>query len=60
MGLSQTKFAWRRCLHSDVALGVSKMVHESDCKRIVAEDLFTYIDDIQTCGQSDQHGREVS
>jgi hypothetical protein len=38
---------------------VSKVVQEGNCERI-AGDSFTYIDDIRTCGQSDEHCWEVS
>jgi hypothetical protein len=38
---------------------VSKVIREGDCERI-AGDFFTYIDYIQTCGQSDQHCWDVA
>jgi hypothetical protein len=38
---------------------VSKVVREGDCEKI-AGDFFTYIDDIRTCGQSDEHCWAVS
>jgi hypothetical protein len=38
---------------------VSKTVNVGNCERI-AGDFFTYIDDIRTCGQSDEHCWQVS